>query len=280
MAKRIIVICRQNQARSVAASAALRRFFPGHQILSAGTVVRPKAPIPSSILEILREWNLYHDSFGSTLTTDLTEVGAEDFILCADAEVKSLFVKQLNINLNEFTRIHILEEFAKSKLEIPIDPASLDIAETKIQLARSIVLATRATRKFLECTELISDATLPETRQEHLSLQDSFTNSSIATRLMIDTGFSIPDPSLWLQEIKRVDFSPTLYPDFGDLDLSGRVLTSQFEVDNVARFFLSSEYFKWIAALGGKHKVALLSQPYQDLPVMRKHEAILSLIHS
>lgn len=280
MTKKVIVICRQNQARSIAASAALRRFYPDLQILSAGTIARPKTPIPTSILEILDEWELDDRDLESTLTTDLPEISQEDFILCADAETKSLFVQQHEIDLDEFTRIHILQDFSKSKLEVPIDPVSMDLAETKIQLARSMVLAIRATRKFLGLSELINASHIPTIREEHIDVQNAYTNTPMENRLIIDTGFSIPNPEVWSRFSKRVGFNPRQFPNFDDLDLSGQVLTVKHEIDNVAGHFLSLAYYEWIASMASRYKVDLVSQPYEELPLNRKHEAILGLIHS
>lgn len=280
MTRKVIVICRQNQARSIAASAALRRFYPDLHILSAGTFARPRTPIPTSILEILDEWELYDRDLGSTLTTDLPEISQEDFILCADAETKSLFVQQHELDLNEFPRIHILQDFSKSKLEIPIDPASMDTAETKIELARSIVLATRATRKFLEQPELINASHVPKMREEHIDIQNTYLNTPMESRLIIDTGLSIPNSEVWSRLSRRVDFNPRQFPHFSELDLSGHVLTAEHEVDNVAVHLLSLAYFTWITTLAAKYKVDLVSQPYEELPLSRKYEAILGLIHS
>jgi protein-tyrosine-phosphatase len=280
MTKKVIVICRHNQARSIAASAALRRFYPDLQILSAGTNARPRTPIPTSILDILDEWELYERDLESTLTTDLPEVSQEDFVLCADAETKSLFIQQHEIDLDEFTRIHILQDFSKSKLEIPIDPLSMDLAETKIQLARCIVLAIRATRKFLEQSDLISASHIPAIREEHIDIQNTYLNTPTENRLIIDTGFSIPNPEVWSRLPNRVGFNPRQFPNFNELDLSGQVLTVKHEIDNVAGHFLSLAYHEWIASIALRYKVDLVSQPYEELPLNRKHEAILGLIHS
>jgi len=280
MTKKVIVTCRHNQARSIAASAALRRFYPDLHILSAGTNARPRSPIPTSILDILDEWELYERDLESTLTTDLPEVSQEDFVLCADAETKSLFMQQHDIDPDEFTRIHILQDFSKSKLEIPIDPVSMDLAETKIQLARSIVLAIRATRKFLEQSELINASHIPKIREEHIDIQNAYLNTPTENRLIIDTGFSIPNPEVWSRLPNQVAFNPRQFPNFNERDLSGQVLTVKHEIDNVAGHFLSLAYLEWIASMASRYKVDLVSQPYEELPLNRKHEAILGLIHS
>ena len=102
----------------------------------------------------------------------------------------------------------------------------------------------------------------------------------MGNRLIIDTGFSIPNPEVWSRFSKRVGFNPRQFPNFDDLDLSGQVLTVKHEIDNVAGHFLSLAYYEWIASIASRYKVDLVSQPYEELPLNRKHEAILGLIHS
>jgi hypothetical protein len=189
-------------------------------------------------------------------------------------------VQQHDIDLNTFIRIHILQDFSKTQLEIPIDPASMDTAETKIQLARSIVLATRATRKFLQQSELISASHIPKMREEHIDIQNTYLNAPMENRVIIDTGFSIPNPEVWSRLSKQIHFNPRQFPNFNELDLSGQILTVEYEVDNVAGYFLSLAYFRWISALATRYKIDLVSQPYEELPQNRKYEAILGLIHS
>jgi hypothetical protein len=85
---------------------------------------------------------------------------------------------------------------------------------------------------------------------------------------------------VWSRLPNRVAFNPRHFPNFNELNLSGQVLTVKHEIDNVAGYFLSLAYLEWIASMASRYKVDLVSQPYEELPLNRKHEAILGLIHS
>ena len=278
--RKIIVLCKYNQARSITAAAALRRFFPKEQILSAGIIAQPMVAIPSSILQILDEWNLHERDQRSQSTLDLPEINPEDLILCADEEVKNIFVQQLKMITSEFPHLYVLEEFSKSPLEIPIDPVSLGVAETKNQLARSILLAVRAARKYVNEPEIIQISHLPQTRQEHLAIQSNFVASADPNAILIDTGFSIPNPAIWSPTIPQHLFNPMKFPLLEERDLEKTALRSQFEIDKAAELFLTTSYRDWVRQLSKRYSVQLISQPLDDLPQHRRYEAILGSIHS
>lgn len=280
MSRRIIVLCKYNQARSISAAAALRRFFPEYEIISAGIIAQPNIPIPSSILQILDEWNLDSRDHRSTSTLDLPALYSQDLILCADKEVKSIFGQQLRLNPEHFPYIYTLEEFANNSQEIPIDPVSMGEADTKNQLARSILLSVRAVKKVLGEDPLIDSCYLPQTRQDHLNNQIKFATGELENRLMIDTGFSIPNPALWSPELKQQLFNPMKFPTFDDLELSQNVLRSKFEIDNCPKLFLSIAYRDWLANLAIKYSLTVISPPFEELPQHRRHEAILGALHS
>ncbi len=278
--RKIIVLCKYNQARSITAAAALRRFFPEEEILSAGIIANPMVTIPSSILQILDEWNLHERDLRSTSTLDLPQINPEDLILCADEEVKSIFVQQTKMITSEFPHLYVLEDFSKSPLEIPIDPVFLGVAETKNQLARSILLAVRGARKYLSEPQTIVKSHLPQTRQEHLSIQSDFLASSDSNAILIDTGFSIPNPAIWSPKVNEQLFNPMKFPLFENKFLAKNVLRSQFEIDKAAELFLTSSYLDWITQLSKRYSIHVISQPLDELPQHRRYEAILGSIHS
>jgi protein-tyrosine-phosphatase len=108
--QRVIVVCKYNQARSITAAAALRRFFPDLEIITAGIQANPLAPIPSSILEILDQWGVTEYDERSTPVVNLKNVNPSDLILCADTEVKEVLIKQLLLLDPQSYQIHVLEE--------------------------------------------------------------------------------------------------------------------------------------------------------------------------
>ena len=277
---RIITVCKYNQARSITSAAVLRRFFPDHDVLSAGIQADPFQPIPSSILGILEQWEVSEFDERSTRVTDLPTLTESDLVLCADAEVKSKLIEQLNISDVGIYSIRILEEFSHSALEVPVDPVSMDESDTKVQLARAIVLSIRAARQELGIAQPITSSLFPTDKVEHVQAQKKLLEVIHNDQgVIIDSGFSIPNPLLWQADnFNFVPFNPTRLEV--DPTAPSGILISKFEIDRSARIFLSKKYLDWLEALAAQQEIYLLTQPQSELPRNRLHEAILSLIHS
>jgi len=278
-AARIITVCKYNQARSITSAAVLRRFFPDNEVLSAGIQADPFQPIPSSILEILDEWEVSEFDQRSTKVIDLPPLTDTDLVLCADAEVKSKLIEQLHISNVSNYKIYTLEEFSRSALEIPVDPVSMDASDTKTQLARATVLSVRAVRQVFGIEQPITLSLFPQDKVEHVQSQKKLLDVIQKDQgVIIDSGFSIPNPLLWQANsafvpvnLNRLEVDPST---------PSGILISKFEIDRSPRILLSKKYLQWLEALAVRQKIYLLTQPQSELPRARTHEAILSLIHS
>jgi protein-tyrosine-phosphatase len=277
---KIIVLCKYNQARSITAAAALRRFFPDYEILSAGIIGNPRIPIPSSILQILDEWGLHERDERSTSTTDLPPISSTDLVLCADQEVRGVFTQQHNLDPASFPNVCLLEDFARGSLEVPIDPVALGEAETKNQLARSLVLAIRGTNKFLEIETSIKAGHLPADKNDHLEIQKRLIENRQEMALSIDVGFSIPDINIWSPDLNMQKINPSKFEEIENPLEANTVLISKFEVDKTSELLLSIGYSVWLKKLSSNFDLTVVSQPFDGLPQNRRHEAILGMIHS
>lgn len=279
---RIIVVCKYNQARSITAAAALRRFFPEIEILSAGIQANPLLPIPSSILEILDQWGLDQYDNRSTPVTNLPTLQPTDLVLCADAEVKATLMKQLNISDASAFKIRVLEEYADSSLEIPVDPVNMGESDTKMQLARSIVLSVRGVRKEFQIQNLITSSRFPHDKAEHLRTQKEMIAAIEKDHgVILDAGFSIPNPLLWQANVNGfIPINPNRLTIDPHSQRKSGILISKFEVDFVPRIFLSTKYVAWLQEIAGQQNIYVLTQPAAELPLGRQHEAVLALIHS
>jgi protein-tyrosine-phosphatase len=276
---RIITVCKYNQARSITSAAVLRRFFPDNEVLSAGIQADPFQPIPSSILEILDEWEVSEFDERSTKVIDLPPLTETDLVLCADAEVKSKLIEQLNISNISNYKIHILEEFSHSSLEIPVDPVSMDASDTKTQLARAIILSVRAVRQVFGIDQPITSSLFPQDKVEHLQSQKKLLEAIQRDQgVIIDSGFSIPNPLLWQANSAFMPFNLNRLEV--DPSAPSGILISKFEIDRSARILLSKRYLQWLEELAVRQRIYLLAQPQSELPRARTHEAILSLLHS
>jgi len=279
---RIVVVCKYNQARSIAAAAALRKFFPNLKIISAGIQANPLTPIPSTILDILDQWDLDKVDPRSTKFSEIQDLGEGDLILCADLEVRRIVEQDLINKIDSKSEICILEEFAKTEFEIPVDPVSMDEADTKTQLARCIVLAIRGVRKHLLLSPPISGSYLPRDKSEHLQYQ-RFLRDLIQQNqgAIIDTGFSIPNKFLW--EINGTDLMYINPNRIDESEISSKtptIVLSKFEVDFTPRIFLSTYYYDWLIRESSTRPVYCLAQPVSEFPRNRFHEMVLGQIHS
>ena len=279
---RIITVCKYNQARSITSAAILRRFFPDYEILSAGIQANPLEPIPSSILQILDEWEITEFVDRSTKVIDLPAIGKTDLVLCADVEAKTKLIEQLKIEDAQDYTIRILEDFSHSALEVPVDPVNMDESDTKIQLARAIILSIRAVRKEFGMNQPIRKSLFPVDRAEHLQSQKIMLETVQKNQgVIIDGGFSIPNTLLWQANSNSFGFiNPNRLEGLAYSYLDTPVLISKFEIDRAARIFLSKKYLEWLEGLAANQPIYLLAQPQSELPRARHHEAILSLIHS
>ena len=282
MTGRVIVVCKYNQARSITAAAALRRFFPDLEIITAGIQANPLAPIPSSILEILDQWGITEYDERSTPVVNLKNVNPSDLILCADAEVKETLIKQLLLLDPQSYQIHVLEEFANSAEEIPVDPVSMGESDTKTQLARSIVLAVRAVRRHLDIQPPITIARFPVDKAQHLQVQQQLISLIHDNKgVIIDAGFAIPNRLLWqANSTSFLPFNPNRLVIDPDTTPESGIYISKFEVDLAPRIFLSSQYLDWLTHLSQHQIIYVLAQPASELPAGRFHEAMTGLVHS
>ncbi len=281
-AQRVIVVCKYNQARSISAAAALRRFFPELEIISAGIQANPFLPIPSSIFQILDQWDITQYDQSSTPALNLPTLTDTDLVLCADAEIKAILIKQLGIQEPNSLKLHALEEFANSPLEIPIDPVDMGEGDLKMQLARSIVLSVRAVREELQFENLITESLFPNNKAEHIRAQQHMIVEIQSNQgVIIDAGFSIPNQLLWqLHGTVFIPFNPTKLEICSQTKPITGILISRFEVDFVPKILLSELYLRWLQSIAKRQNIYVLAQPAEELPLGRRHEAILALLHS
>lgn len=280
--KRIIVVCKYNQARSISAAAALRRFFPELEILSAGIQANSLLPIPYSILQILDQWGIDEYDVRSTPVVNLPSLTYDDFVLCADAEIKVKLIEQLGIKEPNLFKINILEEFAYSSQEIPVDPVNMGEADTKNQLARSIILSMRAVRKELQIHNPITRSSYPQDKAEHIRTQQLMIAEIVANQgVILDAGFSIPNRLLWQPgKTAFIPFNPNdLVIEPGTERKTG-IMISKFEVDFVPKILLSKAYLLWLQSIAQYQNIYVLTQPAGESPHLRQHEGILALLHS
>jgi hypothetical protein len=155
-------------------------------------------------------------------------------------------------------------------------------ADTKTQLARSIVLAVRAVRRHLQMQPPITIARFPVDKAQHLQLQQQLISLIQENKgVIIDAGFAIPNRLLWqAHSTNFLPFNPNRLVIDPDSKPESGIYISKFEVDLAPRIFLSKQYLAWLTHLSQHQTVYALAQPASELPASRFHEAMTGLVHS
>jgi hypothetical protein len=83
-------------------------------------------------------------------------------------------------------------------------------ADTKNQLARSIVLSVRAVRRELGIQNPVTKSSYPQDRAEHIQTQRQMMAEIEANQgVILDAGFSIPNQLLWQpSKVAFITFNP------------------------------------------------------------------------
>jgi protein-tyrosine-phosphatase len=143
---KILIVCRLNQARSIITSSFVRKHFPGAIVTSAGVQAVTGSPIPKLILDTATQWNLQVEEESSINIRDVRHQEMWDLIICSDNGV----ARQVEILGVPAREMFYLTEFADHQSLIARDPVGMSAEETKTELAKAILLTSRALTQIVE----------------------------------------------------------------------------------------------------------------------------------
>ena len=136
---RIHIVCRQNQARSLVASALLRQHYPNFEIFSSGIQAKTGNPIPPIIHQIANRWGLDLLDHFSTNFKDGETLQESDLVICADKAIHSHLA-----GLNLPGSLLNVQQWSLADFLLPFDPMGVSPFEIEVELAKMII-ATAST---------------------------------------------------------------------------------------------------------------------------------------
>ena len=275
MSRLITVTCRHNQARSVLAAAALGRYFPNFEMVSAGIVGVEGQRIPRSILNLADAWGLKPvDVVSHSLEVVQDQLVTSDFVVVAEDE---FIPRIINIGVAPFKILSMQDQRFEHAL-IPFDPIGQGGHIVSIEIAKAIMTTVqllRAEEGFGREYPVQAIFTYDENDfREKLDL--TWTQASANNGVVILGDFRAPNfyaasqLCSYLLELKvgRSDRTISLRDDGGRGALE-RALASQkpfaisgrFEVDQVEKFALSDSFIGLINQLAASRPVWILTEP-------------------
>jgi len=275
MSKSVAVVCRYNQARSVLSAAALSRYFPGSDVVSAGIEAVEGQRIPQSILNLADAWGLdVWDVLSHSLQAVEEQLVASDFVVVAEDE----FISYI-IDIGVFPeKILSMQEQRIDYTLIPFDPIGQASHVVSIEIAKAILTTVQLLRMekgFGRKYPVKAIFTLNES-DFHNKLGLAWIQASANNGVIILGDFRTPNFQAvsqlcsYLLELKvgRGDRTISLSDDDGPGALE-RALDSQkpfaisgrFEVDHVEKFALSIPFIGLINQLAASRPVWILTEP-------------------
>lgn len=250
-----IIACKNNQARSIVATAALRSVFPEFVFKSFGVDVNDKRPIPQSILAILNDWGLLkYDRFSSNLE-DLNLLGTDYHFLAADNYVFEC-LKETVENLSS------IEDVILSQSLLPKDPAGLDYIEYPAELSKFILAAitwferqSKLQMRNIEALFFTSNKSLYDYDFQR------FNNPEF---VIIDTNVVYPNSTVYdFEGFEVLYFNPReLVSPKKFSEKNGNLLIAKYEFSNSARLMLSKSWRSFLEEVTQTKKVLLITYPY------------------
>lgn len=144
------VVCRLNQARSVAIAAFLSRRFPQLTVSSSGIEAITGVPINRSVLSLLKKWGLKEIEPNSSSSRDyLSRVHNADLIIAADEFVQSELIK----NSVSEEKIFCLNKGIKDTFFNVVDPVNKSFEELEFELTKSLLAASDLVKTLLDFPE-------------------------------------------------------------------------------------------------------------------------------
>ncbi len=273
--KRLLVVCRYNQARSIVIGAVLRKLFPDLEIVTAGIEAPHGKQVPAITSQLCREWRL--PSFDRiSVATDSLDLGEFEAILALDQIV---FDALISDSLK--SKLYSLYDFSESDFLIPVDPTGMPFELFKVEISKAIILALRFIRGTTGYISNTIESFFFETERALLSWLSS--TESQRFKLLIDANIAIPNHDLWSRstwEYKLIDYRSELSGQLTQIQNLGPIaIVSRFETDLVADVFLSSKWVETLSRVSSLEKVALIALGDERRPESLV-EAILGFAHS
>jgi len=243
---RVHIVCKFNQARSIVASALVRKLYPELPVFSSGIIAHDGAPIPQFIANIAHRWGLEKFDPISTLFELGEPVRDGDLVICADTEIfEHLALLNLPGTLVDVT------QFSLNVALIPSDPRQMSIEETEAELAKMAIASMSVLERHVEvsrphrCTTIFLDN---KNSERVIAFIQAWLEETQG--FAIDMNWKIPDRDFWLEhKISVTEFNPRNF----DLHLASNsapvMLSSLYEIDNPVEILTSAQWSAFLDSL-------------------------------
>jgi len=271
----IAVVCRHNQARSVMAAAALKRFFPTAEVFSAGVAAVEGQRIPQSILNLAESWGLdVGDLFSHSLEGAQEQLLLSDFVIVAEDD---FIPNLLDLGVNPKNILSMQDKRFAHEL-IPFDPIGQGRQVVSVEITKAVMTSVQLYRQASGFRH--DNPVKIYFAFEHANYFDQL---EIAWRTTRDLGgvllladFRAPDlksvssvcDKVLELTIDRVDKSIAISDSSGAGALqraldSGEAfaISGRFEMDQVEKFVLSAQFIELVSKIAASRPLKILTEP-------------------
>lgn len=273
--KKVLIVCRFNQARSVVVGAALRKLFPEIQIVTAGIEAGHGKQIPEITSQLCAEWRLPNFDRIS-IATERLNLLEFDAILAVDQYVYDCLKPDVLEGM-----LYSLYQYSDSHSLLPIDPTGMPPSEFKTEIAKTMILSLRWIKELNHYFESDLDSILFESHSTFLTWLNS--EDSRTYEFVVDTNITIPNQEIWANanfKYKLIDFRSSSLGQAKVIDEKGPMaIVSKFEIDIVAEVFLTDRWIDLLSELSRRGRVALIATLDRSGKEKRA-EALLGIVNS
>lgn len=265
--KKVVVLCRFNQARSIIATSVLAKLFPLDQFSSAGINAVDGSDIPDSVRVIAKEWGIH---LGPDRSKSLLAVRAELFAADLVIIAETGFLSEIPREYLEGKHVLSMQDSRFSPRFVPIDPINSSPDLLRIELAKTIMTSVQLVAQTgLREYENEVEVYIPE------SVQSFRTNSIHVWSYAKEKGANLlfadfRAPNFEIVNSLGVKVRPLVKAknkNSVDLMLGGirskdpYVVAAEYEVDNVENFALSQNFQNVIRELSRQRSLIILTGP-------------------
>lgn len=275
--KKVLIVCRFNQARSILIGALLRKLFPELEVHTAGIEAPDGSPIPAVTSEICYRWQILDFDRLSKSIESFNYNEDWDAVLAAD----QLVFERLQ-NSPFALKVSNLLDFADFQESMPRDPTNLVLEDFATELAKAALLSARWAEKVLGYENSRISGILYSSPEGLLNYLEEFKGLRDNV-LLIDTEIQYPNFDLWKSlELPIELFNPRRLESINEktYTFSGiGTLVSQYEIDVPEMIYVSKSWRSFLLSQAKNKHVILVNFNNDSLNKLGS-KSYLSLLNS
>ena len=271
----VTVVCRHNQARSVMAAAALKRFFPDCDIYSAGIEAIDGQRVPQSILNLAESWGLEVLEVAShSIDSARSKLLASDFVVVAE-DVFAPSIVSLGVAPE---KILSMQDSRFGHELIPFDPIGHGNLVVSAELGKAIATTVQLIRaQKSESRKYPVQTVISKNEFDfEINLKQVWSQAINSNGVVIAADFRAPNITV-VSQYSDPTFPLILNRTNGNIEyLDGQgfitlehilnlqipfAISGRFEIDQAEKFILSPQFGLLIKTLTEARPVWILAEP-------------------